>query len=111
MRDPPEAAQLLALADASPAAEWHLVRRARDIAVREQGFGMTAYDAVAAELRLLYGPLDGARLLRRLAADLRAGRFDAPDPVRARLRHLLLALAAQKLRESNPDFLTGTGFA
>lgn len=111
MRDPPDAARLLALADMAVAAERHLVARARDIDARERSFGTETYEAVAAELRSLYGAHDGASLLRRLAADIRAGRFEVPGPERAQIRDLLLALVAQRLRESNPGFLAGTGFA
>jgi hypothetical protein len=113
MRDLPDADTLLALAAAALAradvtdAERALAARCRDIAAREREFGAAVYAAVAAELKSLYGEDDAAVGLRRLAAEIRAGRYDAPGPERARIERLLWALTVQKLRESNPGFLDG----
>jgi Domain of unknown function (DUF6285) len=105
MRDPPDTAQLLALAAAAPASERPLAERVRAIAARERRYGDSEYDAIAAALGRLYGAGTGADLLRRLAADIRAGRFDAPGPARAMVASALRAHVAQRLRESNPAFL------
>lgn len=110
MRDAPDtsvlldlAAEFLARADATQD-ERRLADRCHDIAARERRYGMAGYDAFHAELTQRYGTQDAATLLRQLAAEIRAGRFDAPGPERARIGRLLLDFAAQRLRENNPAF-------
>jgi hypothetical protein len=98
MRDPPDAAALLALATDNDGA---LAARARAIAAREAAAGEGAYAAVRRALSELYGAAPDAVLLAKLAADLRAGRFDGD----LQIARLLWDFAVQRLRESNPDFL------
>ena len=104
MRDPPDISILLALAAEAADAERPLVERCRAIAERERCSGMAAYDAVRAVLAERYGMQNDVALLRRLAADIRAGRFDTPGPERAQVARLLLDFATQRLRENNPRF-------
>ena len=95
--------QLLELADG--AAEPALVARCRAIAQRERELGWAPYAAIAANLAGLVGAAEGPRLLERLAAEIRQGRFDAPGREQARLKALLGATVRQKLRENNPSFI------
>ena len=118
MRDPPDAETLVALAAAVDArgamaseSERRLALRCLDIVARERRYGSAAYDGVAAALAALYGSGDRGGLLRALARDIRAGRFDDMEPMRAAIEQLLVSLAVQRLRECNPDFLCGTGHA
>ncbi len=110
MRDPPDTALLLMLADetmARPdatAGERRLAVRCRAIASREARDAAAAYDAIGATLARLYGAGDARALFRRLAADIRAGRFDEPGPERDQVERLLRDHAAQRLRENNPEF-------
>jgi Domain of unknown function (DUF6285) len=53
---------------------------------------------------------DGEELLRRFAADLRAGAFDACDTRGRDARAILWRLTMMKLREGNPQFLAENGF-
>lgn len=115
MRDPPAASQLLDLATAVLArgadeAERRRAQRCIEIAAREQSAGDGAYAEIARSLARLYGVGDATSLLRRLAFDIRAGRFDAAGPHRAGILCLLRALVVQRLRESNPGFLASTDF-
>jgi Domain of unknown function (DUF6285) len=101
MRDPPDARTLLALAGQ---ATDPLAVRCRAIAERESRNGPAPYDAVRAELAALCEN-GGTDPLAHLAAAIRAGRFDAPGPARARLERLLWRLAMLKLEENNPGFI------
>ena len=92
------------LSDA-PRREAPLAERCREIAERERRYGWAPYAAIAAGLAALLRRAGGAGLLARVAADIRAGRFDALGPERARLDNLLWQLATLKLRENNPDFI------
>ena len=56
-----------------------------------------------------YGEGDDEVLLRLLAGDIRIGAYDVPSPRREAVRRLLWSITAQKLRESNPDFLAAGG--
>jgi uncharacterized protein DUF6285 len=110
MRDAPDTSVLLRLAAEVGACsdatedERRLADRCRAIAAREQLYGTAVYGALHAALARLYGWQDAASLLRRLAGEIRAGRFDAPGPERTSIERLLLEFAAQRLRENNPDF-------
>ena len=50
------------------------------------------------------------QLLRRFAADLRAGAFEACEARAAAVRAILWRLTIWKLREGNPAFLAANGF-
>lgn len=132
MQDRPKGAELLAIArrtlieklmdllpeerrgDASRIAE------AMAIAAREIEAGERPLRAELERLAALYGEapaeagdreaLEGevTRLNRRLAADIRAGKFDPPDRRRAARAHLL-ASARDKLAESKPEHLKARG--
>jgi len=120
MRDLPAGPELRALAE-----EWAarideilpeeravaraMIERCRAIADREQAAGETALAPIRAALAALYGGEQGGDPLTRLAADIRAGRFDAPGEARERVQALLKALTLLKLREANPRFLAAHG--
>lgn len=118
MRDRPSGAELLALLrevlrrDAERPAERRtppaLVERAVAIAGRERREG-DGLGACQARLAAIYGAGDQDALLRRFAADIRAGAFDAPSPDRQAVRDLLWTITVRKLRESNPGFLAASG--
>jgi hypothetical protein len=121
MRDRPDGAALLDFARAAllrdlapllPAERQHeaaLIVRAIAIAAREAAAGDAPLRACQEALAELYGEGDLDALLRRLAAAIRAGEYDAPSARRAQVRRLLWAITVQKLRESNPDYLTASG--
>jgi Domain of unknown function (DUF6285) len=121
MRDRPDAAALLDFASAAllrdlapllPAERQHeavLIARAVAIAGREAAAGDAPLRACQAALAELLGEGDLDTLLRRLAAAIRAGAYDAPGPEREDVRRLLWAITVQKLRESNPDYLAWSG--
>ena len=75
------------------------------IAERERTAGEGALAPIRAALERLYGPGDPVTQFRRLADEIRAGRFDSPAAKRDEVRHLLWMLTLLKLRESNPGFL------
>lgn len=104
MRDEPDITAILYLANKEPQ-DAALVARARAIAEREAA-GAGAYDGIRAALKRHYGDASDGTLLQRLASDIRAGRFDVPSPESRAVGRLLWALAVQKLRECNPDFLS-----
>jgi len=107
MRDPPDAAFLLALAREVQAEgdSAELVARACAIAERERAAGDAPVERFRRALAERYGEggIDG--LLVRLAAEIRAGAGDAPGIARIALRRLLWEMTVQKLAESNPDYL------
>ena len=121
MRDRPDGAALLDFARAAllrdlvpllPAERQHeaaLIARAITIAAREAAAGDAPLRACQAALAELLGEGDLGTLLRRMAAAIRAGDYDAPSPQRAQVRRLLWAITVQKLRESNPDYLAASG--
>jgi hypothetical protein len=108
MRDRPEIAALLALAEGER--DGALVARCHAIAERERRGGDAPYHAIAAELCAICGEGDPPALLARLAAALREGRFDRPGAERTRVERLLWWLTTLKLQESNPAFLDGVKF-
>ena len=121
MRDRPDGAVLLDfariallrdLAPLLPAERQHeaaLIARAMAIAAREAAAGAAPLAACQAALAALYGEGDLDTLLRRLAAAIRAGAYDAPGAAREEVRRLLWAITVQKLSESNPDYLAASG--
>jgi len=121
MRDRPDGASLLDfartallrdLAPLLPAERQHeatLIARAMAIAAREAAAGAAPLVACHAALAELYGEGDLDTLLRRLAAAIRAGAYDAPDETREPVRRLLWAITLQKLSESNPEYLAASG--
>jgi hypothetical protein len=90
-----------------------MIASAIAIAAREAAAGAAPELAAAAALRDLYGENagTGADGLRRLAADIRAGAFDAPGPRRSAVHALLWQVTQQRLRESNPKLLAAHGLA
>ena len=118
MRDRPEGAQLLALARAleeiAPSLPQEqrvdpaLLARARAIAERERQAGDAPVAACHRALMALYGAGDFRELFERLAREIRAGAYDAAGPERDRVLRLLRTVTLQKLRESNPDYLTAS---
>jgi hypothetical protein len=104
VRDLPDIADLMALADDAPRREKALVQRCHDIAARERRHGTEPYAAIAAGLAALCGGPAGAGLLAHVAAEIGAGNFDAPGPERARLEKLLWRFVLLKLHENNPEF-------
>ena len=121
MRDRPDAAALLHFALAAllrdlapllPAErqdEAALIARAMAIAARETAAGDAPLRACRAALADLLGEGDLDTLLRRLAAAIRAGDYDAPSLQREQVRRLLWAITVEKLRRSNPDYLAASG--
>ena len=107
MRDRPDGATLTEFAREVSAsdADRDLVTRALAIAEREAVAGQEPLDECRAALLRHYGEGDIEALLHRLAADIRAGAFDAPGPPRDAALRLLWAMTRQKLRESNPEYL------
>jgi hypothetical protein len=107
MRDPPDAAVLLALAETAAAQgeSDDLVARARAVAERERRAGAAPVEALRRALAARYGDGEIDILLWRLVAEIRAGGADAPGPGPEALRALLWAMTRQKLQECNPDYL------
>jgi len=95
-----------------------MIASAMAIAAREAAAGAAPELAAAAVLRDLYGDDagggdagSGADGMQRLAADIRAGAFDAPGPRRSAVHALLWEITKQRLRESNPKLLAAHGLA
>lgn len=120
MRDLPTGPELAALAeewaakiDTVPPEERALARamieRCRSIAAREAAAGETPLAPIRRVLIELYGAVESAAHLARLAGDIRVGKFDAPGAARQQVHALLHALTLQKLREANPRFLAAHG--
>ncbi|HEX9489557.1 MAG TPA: DUF6285 domain-containing protein [Stellaceae bacterium] len=121
MRDRPDAASLLDFAriallrDLTPLLpaerqyEATLIARAMAVAAREAAAGAAPLAVCHAALAELYGEGDLDTLLRRLAAAIRAGDYDAPGAPRDQVKRLLWAITLQKLSESNPDYLAASG--
>jgi Domain of unknown function (DUF6285) len=120
MRDLPNGAELLALGrellvdellpllPPERRRELRLVATAMAIAEREATAGGAPAGEIASRLAAFYGGADDD-LLRRLAADLRAGAFEACAS-RAQAAHAILwRLTIVKLREGNPLFLAANG--
>jgi hypothetical protein len=121
MRDRPGAASLLDfariallrdLAPLLPAERQRdaaFIARAMAIAAREAAAGAAPLAACRAALAGLYGAGELDALLRRLAAAIRAGDYDASGPAREQVKRLLWAMTLEKLGESNPDYLAASG--
>ena len=120
MRDLPSGAALLALGrdlidELLPLVpperhrELRLVATAMAIAEREAIAGDTPVRDILGQLAEFYGGPDDA-LLHRLAADLRAGAFDACAMRGRAARAILWRMTMMKLREGNPHFLAANGF-
>jgi aminoglycoside phosphotransferase (APT) family kinase protein len=93
--------------------ELRLVATALAIAERETVAGDAPAREIAALLEDFYGRDSGVAetgLLRRLAAELRAGAFDRCDSRGQKARAILWRLTILKLREGNPGFLAANGF-
>jgi aminoglycoside phosphotransferase (APT) family kinase protein len=106
--------------------QWHrelrLVATAMAIAEREAASGEAPSREIAALLRDFYktpvscsrgGPEAGSPedgLLRRFAADLRAGAFERCESRGRFARAIMWRLTILKLREGNPGFLAENGF-
>ena len=84
--------------------EIALIARTMAIAERTLATGDAPQES-AALLGAFYGEAPTAEQWRRLAAEIRAGLFDAPGARREQLRRLLLAATEERLRISNPEFL------
>lgn len=109
MRDLPDAMALATLAVVGEGDE-PLRSRCLAIAHRESEAGDAAFAAIRRELAARYGTGEDRALLERLAAEIRSGGFDAPASARDWARAVLARITAQKLRESNPEFLAAGGF-
>ncbi len=103
--------------------DLRLVATAMAIAEREAATGDAPAHDIARRLEEFYGPRasrphsggpeahgPGNDLLRRLAADLRVGAFEACEARAAAARAILWRLTIGKLREGNPLFLAANGF-
>ena len=77
--------------------------------VRLTSGGKAVMPHIRRALAELYGVEENASHLACLAADIRAGKFDAPGASRQQVHALLHALTLQKLREANPRFLAAHG--
>jgi aminoglycoside phosphotransferase (APT) family kinase protein len=124
MRDVPSGAALLALGrdliDAllpllppERRRELRLVATAMAIAEREAIAGDAPLHAILGLLAEFYGCSQSGpdhASLRRFAADLRAGAFEACDKRGRAARAILWRLTMLKLREGNPLFLARNGF-
>ncbi len=111
IRDRPNGDELRALAQDALARgeDAPLIARALAITEREARFGEAPVAACREALAALYGEGEPALLLSRLAAEIRAGAFDAPGERHEQVRRLLWAMTLQKLRESNPEYLVASG--
>jgi len=93
--------------------ELRLVATAMAIAEREAIAGDAPRRDILRLLAEFYGCSESGpddALLRRFAADLRAGAFDACDMRGRDARAILWRLTMLKLREGNPLFLARNGF-
>lgn len=79
------------------------------IAERELQFGSVVKEACRQALQERYATGDTDENLCRLAAEIRAGAFDAPGPARDAALRLLWRTTILKLRISNPTYLAGSG--
>ena len=118
--------ELLPLLPPERERELRLVATAMGIAEREAAAGDAPATEIAAQLAEFYGcpeialsarpwPKGGREgvlpaQLRRLAADLRTGAFEACEAREADARAILWRLTMMKLREGNPAFLAANGF-
>ena len=91
--------------------ELRLVATAMAIAEREAIAGDAPMHDILRQLAGFYGDSEPSdSLLRRLAADLRAGAFDACAMRGRAARAILWRMTMMKLREGNPHFLAANGF-
>jgi aminoglycoside phosphotransferase (APT) family kinase protein len=104
--------ELLPLVPAARRRELRLLATAIAIAVREAAAGETPLHDIRERLRHFYCSPEQAAdaLLRRLAADLRAGAFEACEERARAARAILWRLTVWKLGEGNPAFLAENGF-
>jgi aminoglycoside phosphotransferase (APT) family kinase protein len=103
--------EVLPLLPAERHRDLRVVATAMAIAEREAAAGDAPAREIALLLREFYGRADsGGALLRRFAADLRAGAFERCDSRAAAARAILWRLTILKLREGNPGFLAENGF-
>jgi aminoglycoside phosphotransferase (APT) family kinase protein len=102
--------ELLPLLPSERHRELRLVATAMAIAEREAAAGDAPARDILRPLRQLYGDGDLAGMLRRLAADLRVGAFEACEARARAARAILWHLTILKLREGNPQFLADNGF-
>ena len=86
-----------------------LVARCLAIAERERELGDIGFAACRAALAARYGAGDDRELFMRLAADVRAGKFDAPGEERDWAQRDLREITLEKLRANNPEFLAASG--
>jgi hypothetical protein len=108
MRDLPSGEELARLAP-ELGGDAALSARCQAIARREESAGGDAFAAIRDALAARYGASDDQALLASLAAEIERGVFDAPGGARDWARRLLWDLTRQKLRLSNPDYLTAHG--
>jgi Domain of unknown function (DUF6285) len=113
IRDRPDGAMLRALAAAAieRGEDPALVTRALAIAEREAASGTAPVEGIRARLVRRYGDAPIETLLARLAAEIRAGAFDAKGPAQAELQRLLWDITLLKLAESNPEYLAAARVA
>jgi hypothetical protein len=105
--------ELLPLLPPERRREVRLVATAMAIAEREALAGDALRHDILGLLAAFYGCSESGpddALLRRFAADLRAGAFDACDKRGRAARAILWRLTMLKLREGNPLFLARNGF-
>jgi len=105
--------ELLPLVPPERHRELRLVATAMAIAEREAIAGDPPEREILARLAEFYGHSEAGpdgSLLHRLAADLRAGAFDACEMRGRAARAILWRLTMMKLREGNPHFLAANGF-
>ena len=79
------------------------------MAERELQIGSVVKEACRQALQERYATGDIDENLRRLAAEIGAGAFDASGPARETVLRLLWRITALKLRVSNPTYLAGSG--
>ncbi len=102
--------ELLPLVPPERERDLRLLATAIAIAEREAASGDGPLRDLSEWLNAFYGKGDLGELLARLAADLRAGAFEACETRARAARAILWRLTMLKLREGNPLFLAANGF-
>jgi hypothetical protein len=105
--------ELLPLVPPERHRELRLAATVMAIAEREAIAGDAPAREILTRLAEFYGHTEAGpdgSLLHRLAADLRAGAFDACEMRGPAARAILWRLTMMKLREGNPHFLAANGF-
>lgn len=105
MRDRPSGEALAALALSIDDGDA-LVSRCLAIAARESSAGEAAFAPMRGSLAARYGAGGDCALLRYLAGEIAAGAFEEAGDARDWALCLLWDITRQKLRESNPEFLS-----